>query len=336
MKEALMWKPLGEKKVECRLCSHLCKIPEDSTGICKVRKNEKGILYANTYGKVSSIGSDPIEKKPLYHFLPGTRALSLGGIGCNFRCDFCQNWSISQEYSLRGLRTIEPEELPGMAESQNCQNVSWTYNEPTIWFEYTLDGAKISKGDGLTTSYVTNGYITEEALREISPYLDAMNIDVKAFSDEFYKRRCKTRLQPVLDTCALALELDIFIEITYLLVPTQNDDPKEIKKFCSWVCESLGPGVPVHFSRFHPDFNYREVSGTPMETLRMAYDTAKEEGLEFVYLGNIPHCDEENTYCPKCGTLAIERLGFNVSKNLTEEGKCSQCGGDLNIIMHVD
>jgi pyruvate formate lyase activating enzyme len=336
MKEALFWKRRDDNAVDCVLCPHTCRIPEGGTGICKVRKNEKGTLYSTTYGQVSSMGTDPIEKKPLYHFLPGTRAYSLGGIGCNFRCDYCQNYSISQEFSLRGLRSVEPEELPGMAQRYNCHNVSWTYNEPTIWFEYTLDGAKIVKSAGLTTSYVTNGYISEDALREISPYLDAMNIDVKAFTEEFYKKRCKTKLQPVLDTCVLAKELGIFIEITNLLIPTQNDDQNEIRKFCSWIHDSLSADVPVHFSRFHPDFNYNEVHGTPKETLRMAFDIAKEEGLDFVYLGNIPHCDEENTYCPNCGTIAIERLGFHITKNMTREGNCSQCGRDLNIIMRID
>jgi len=336
MTKAMMWNPLGEKSVECRLCSHRCKVMNGKAGICAVRENKGGVLYATTYGKVSSMGPDPIEKKPLYHFMPGTRAYSFGSVGCNFRCDFCQNHSISQDYSLRGLRNVEPDEVPELAHKFRCQSISWTYNEPTMWFEFTLDSGRFAKIAGLATTYVTNGYITEEALRELSGCLDAMNIDVKAFTEDFYKKRAKAKLQPVLDTCILALELGIFIELTYLVIPGQNDDPAEIRKFGQWVVEELNPKVPVHFSRYHPDFRFKEAPRTPIETLRSAHNIVKEEGVEHVYIGNVSHMDEENTYCPACGTLAIERIGFMVSKNMTKDGKCSQCGGDLNIIMNVD
>ena len=298
MREALLWWKEGSK-VECKLCAHRCRISSGKTGICGVRKNESGKLLATTYGKVSSMGPDPIEKKPLYHFMPGPDILSLGSVGCNFRCDFCQNWSISQEYSLKGLRDIEPEQLPSLANLYHCRSLAWTYNEPTIWFEYTLDGAKLAKSAGLGTAYVTNGYMTEEALRELSLYLDAMNIDVKAFTEEFYKKRAGAKLQPVLDTCALARKLGIHIEITYLVIPGQNDDPGELRRFVKWVRDDLGDATPVHFSRFHPDYNFRSTRSTPMETLRLAHHMAREEGLKFVYLGNVAHCDEENTYCPE-------------------------------------
>jgi pyruvate formate lyase activating enzyme len=335
MKEALMWKKAGEK-LECRLCAHRCKIGAGSTGICGVRKNEGGKLLATTYGKVSSMGPDPIEKKPLYHFLPGSKSYSFGSVGCNFRCDFCQNFSISQEYTERGLKQIEPEEVPLLASEYRCRSVSWTYNEPTLWFEFTLDSSKLARRAGIASNYVTNGYITEEALRGISPCLDAMNIDVKAFTEEFYRRRCKAKLQPVLDTCVLAKELDIHIELTYLIIPGQNDKKEEIKKFCGWVRDDLSPDVPVHFSRFHPDFKFQDAPATPFETLKMAYQTAKEEGIKFSYLGNVMHCDEENTYCPKCGALAIERMGFYVSKDKTKNGKCGQCGEKLSIVTSLD
>ncbi|MCK5024744.1 MAG: radical SAM protein, partial [Thermoplasmata archaeon] len=209
----------------------------------------------------------------------------------------------------------------------------WTYNEPTIWYEYTLDSAKIAKLSGLGTSYVTNGYITEDALRGIAPYLDAMNIDVKAFTDEFYKKRSSAKLQPVLDTCQLAVELGIHLEITYLIIPGQNDDSRELKNFCQWVANDLGIDVPVHFSRFRPDFKFKKIQGTPMEKLHLAHQTAKAEGLKFAYLGNVMHCDEENTHCPDCGTLAMERIGLRLVKDSTSGGKCSQCGSDLNIIL---
>ncbi|MBA3046064.1 MAG: AmmeMemoRadiSam system radical SAM enzyme [Candidatus Thermoplasmatota archaeon] len=335
MTDAVLWKMNGDK-IECQLCAHRCLIPSGKTGICGVRKNSSGKLLATTYGKVSSMGPDPIEKKPLYHFLPGSNVFSLGSVGCNFRCDFCQNWTISQEYTTRGLRDVEPEQIPILANRYRCSSVSWTYNEPTIWFEYTLDGAKMAKTSGLGTSYVTNGYMTEEALREISPYLDAMNIDVKAFTDEFYRKRSKAKLQPVLDTCELAKKLGIHIELTYLIIPDQNDNPAELRKFAAWVSNSLGPDTPVHFSRFHPDYNLHTVRGTPMETLKIAHHTAREEGLRFVYLGNVAHCDEENTYCPKCGTLALERTGLRLVRNLSREGKCGKCGEDLNIVIDTE
>jgi pyruvate formate lyase activating enzyme len=335
MREALMWSPAEGKSVKCHLCAHRCVIQPGKTGICGVRKNNSGKLEATTYGKISSIGPDPIEKKPLNHFLPGTSVLSMGSVGCNFRCDFCQNWSISQEYTMRGLRTIEPEEIPRMAVGFNCKSISWTYNEPTIWYEYTLDTAKLAKAAGLGTSYVTNGYMTEEALKEISPYLDAMNIDVKAFTEGFYKQRSKARLQPVLDTCVLASELGIFIELAYLVIPGHNDDSVEFRKFARWVVESLGPATPVHFSRFHPDYNLRLAPATSMDSLRLAHTIAREEGVKFVYLGNVAHCDEENTYCPNCGHLELERYGLRLVQNHSKEGKCSQCGTDLNIVLEV-
>ncbi len=334
MKEALLWVPGEDRSAKCKLCAHFCIVKEGKSGICGVRENHDGRLMATTYARVSSVGPDPIEKKPLYHFMPGTSVLSLGSIGCNFRCDFCQNWSISQEYVNRRLRLIEPEKLPMMAERFNCQSISWTYNEPTIWYEYTLDGARLAKTAGLGTSYVTNGYMSTEALEGIAPYLDAMNIDVKAFNEDFYRKRSSARLQPVLDTCELAVKLGIHIEITYLIVPTQNDDPKEIDSFCKWVLEDLGPSVPIHFSRYHPDFKFRKIPGTPMETMRMAHRTAKEMGLKFVYLGNIPHCQEENTYCPECGELMLERLGLRLKTNSSSNGKCSKCGTDLGLIIN--
>jgi pyruvate formate lyase activating enzyme len=301
-------------------------------GICGVRKNDTGKLLATTYGKISSMGPDPIEKKPLYHFMPGTNVLSLGSVGCNFRCDFCQNWTISQEYTTKGLRDISPEQLIVSASRLHCQSIAWTYNEPTIWFEYTLDGAKLAKAAGLGTVYVTNGYITGEALREISPYLGAMNIDVKAFTEEFYRNRSKAKLQPVLDTCVLARKLGIHIELTYLIIPGQNDSPRELRNFVKWVANDVGSATPIHFSRFHPDYNFHSARSTPVETLKMAYHTAKEEGLRFVYLGNVAHCDEENTFCPKCGTMALERMGLRLVKDSSRDGKCAKCGEDLNIV----
>ncbi len=332
MKEAIYWEPAGDNCVKCNLCAHNCTIKAEKSGICGVRENHAGRLMATTYGRVSGMGPDPIEKKPFYHFMPGTNALSLGSIGCNFRCDFCQNWSISQDYINRRLRLVEPEKLSQMCAGYNCQSISWTYNEPTVWYEYALDGAKVAKLSGLGTSFVTNGYITEEPLREIAPYMDALNVDVKAFTDKFYKKRSNAKLQPVLDTCQLAVELGIHLELTYLIIPDQNDDPEELKKFSKWAADDLGINVPIHFSKFHPDFKFNKGQNTPMETLYSAHRIARAEGLNFVYLGNVMHCDEENTYCPDCEALVLERIGLRIVKDKTKDGKCALCNGFLNII----
>ncbi len=329
-----MWKLLEDGNIECSLCSHRCKIPNGKSGICGVRENNKNVLIASSYGLVSSMGPDPIEKKPLNHFMPRTRAFSFGSIGCNFRCDFCQNFSISQQFSTRGLKRITPIEVPLLAEKYDCQSVSWTYNEPTIWYEFMLDGCKQAHQAGLATSYVTNGYITEEAMRELSPHLDAMNIDVKAFTDEFYRKYSKARLQPVLDTCMLAKELGIHIELVTLLIPGRNDSPEELGRYTQWVMDELGADTPLHFSAFHPDYKALDIRRTPVKTLERAYKIAKEAGVKFVYMGNVPQRDEESTYCPDCGQIAIKRIGYHVIKLLHNNGKCKNCGADLNLIIN--
>lgn len=325
-----MWDKLDDGRIKCQLCAHRCSIPESNTGVCKVRKHERGKLWAMSYGKVSSMGPDPIEKKPLYHFMPGTRSFSFGSVGCNFGCDFCQNYTISQEFGTRGLKSIRPEDVPELARKYDCQSVSWTYNEPTIWYEFTLHGSKAAQLAGLKTHYVTNGYITPEALKKLAPFLDAMNVDVKAFSEEFYRKYSRSKLQPVLDTCQLAKDLGIHIELSYLIIPTRNDDPLELRQFCSWALNKLGADVPVHFSAFHPDYRVMNIGRTPLKTLRTAHEIAADVGLNFVYLGNIPHTEEENTFCPKCGMKVIERIGYHIIKNHLKDGKCGECGRDLN------
>jgi pyruvate formate lyase activating enzyme len=331
MKTAKFWKKEGDK-VECQLCAHHCKIASNKSGICGVRENHKGELKTMIYGKASSITPDPIEKKPLYHFHPGTNALSFGTIGCNFKCDQCQNYSISQaKPGVSWLQNVTVEEIPKLAKRYGCEGVAWTYNEPSIWYEFTYDGSVEAKKHGLYTCYVTNGFIEKEPLEEISPYLDAMNIDVKAFNKDFYKKTCSAKLQPVLDTCKRAKDLGIFIELTYLIIPGHNDSQTELRNYCKWVVKELGEDTPVHFSRFHPQYKMKHVPQTPMTTLSMAYKTAKDLGLSFIYLGNIPHGNYENTYCPKCGELVIERFGFSTSQSGIKEGKCPKCGRSINI-----
>jgi len=332
-REASFWNKIEDKKVQCSLCSHNCKINEGKEGICSVRKNENGKLYTLIYGSCSSIAADPIEKKPLYHFYPGTNAFSMGTVGCNFKCDHCQNYSISTgDPQFSYTKELTPEQAVELAKQHDCQGVSYTYNEPTIWHEFCYDSAKLVKKAGLYTCYVTNGYISKDALKDISPYLDAMNIDVKAFNDDFYKKICKAHLEPVLNTCMLAKELGIHIELTYLVIPTLNDSSDEVNKFCSWVVEKLGNSTPVHFSRFHPDHNMTDIPRTPMETLLKSYDIAKAVGVLYPYLGNVAQGDYENTFCPKCGNVCIERKGFFINLDGSIDGKCVKCGNVLPIV----
>ena len=329
---AAFWKPLGDQIVQCLLCPHRCKINDGKLGICGVRKNEQGKLYTLIYGSCSSLAADPIEKKPLYHFYPGTKAYSLGTVGCNFKCLHCQNYDISTAGpDFPYIRDITPEQVVALAREHDCEGIAWTYNEPTIWHEFSLDASKLAKKAGLYTVYVSNGYINEEPLKEISQYLDAINVDVKAFHDEFYKRICKARLEPVLSTCERAKELDIHVEVTYLVIPGMNDSLDEVKNFCKWILEKLGPDTPVHFSRFHPDHNMTNVSATPIETLLKIHDLAKEIGLLYVYLGNVPPGSYENTYCPKCGNLCIEREGYSTRLTGLKDGTCAKCGANISV-----
>lgn len=331
-KEALFWKQLQNNTVQCLLCPHHCIIPPDKRGICGVRKNEQGRLYSLIYQACSSIAADPIEKKPLYHFFPGTQVLSLGSVGCSFRCDHCQNYHISMAHPEEApLQDIPAEALPEMAREHGCRGVAWTYNEPAIWHEYTLEAAQEVKNAGLYTVYVTNGYIEEEPLKQIATYLDALNVDVKAFHEEFYKKVCRARLAPVIQTCERAKDLGMHLELTYLVIPGLNDDIKEIKEFCGWIVEKLGSDTPVHFSRFHPDYKMKDAQGTPTSTLLNCHAVAKEAGLQFVYLGNISHGDYDNTYCPSCNTLLIERIGFSAHLRGVTRGKCSQCHASIPI-----
>ena len=334
IKEAKFWNAIADKNVQCLLCAHTCIIKDGKRGICGVRENEGGRLYTLIYGSYSSMAVDPIEKKPFFHFCPGTDVLSFGTAGCNFRCDHCQNSSISAARPEDiHLREISPEKAVELTKEHGCRGIAWTYNEPTIWHEYTLDSAKLAKKAGLSTMYVTNGYINEEPLKEISPYLDAMNIDVKAFTDKFYRNICNAKLEPVLQTCEHAKELGIHIEVTYLVIPGHNDSIDEVKKFCKWVVEKLGNDTAVHFSRFRPDYNMRDVSATPIETLLKIYDIAKEIGILYPYLGNVPHGNYENTICPNCGNTCVERHGFVARLTGFSGGNCTKCGNSIPIFI---
>ncbi len=332
-KEGVLFDKLPGNRVKCNVCSHRCSIGGGKYGICGTRKNIDGKIYSTIYNTISSEAVDPIEKKPLYHFLPGTLSYSLGSIGCNFRCEHCQNWNISQ-VTLEEAYTKEltPEEAVKRALSTGCSSISWTYNEPSIWHEYTYDSAVLAKSAGLRTVYVTNGYITPEALRRIAPYLDAYRVDIKSFSEEFYRKVCSARLAPVLESTKLAKELGMHVETVTLLIPSRNDSQQEITQLVRWVHENLGIDTPMHFTRFYPMYKMEDASPTPVSTLEMAYEIAKKEGMRFVYLGNVPGHRYENTYCPECKSLLIDRAGFRVGAVRIKDGKCQQCGEKIPVV----
>ena len=325
--EARYYDELSDGKVRCNLCPHHCVLSEGQKGICRVRKNIDGKLYTLVYGKAVAIHTDPIEKKPLFHFYPGSGVTSFATVGCNMRCRHCQNWDISQAdiESLR-LKKLTPEDPTKLAIAEGARGIAWTYNEPTIWYEYNYDASKIAKDNDLYTVYVTNGYIEEEPLRALSPYLDAMNIDVKAFTNDFYLKITGAKLEPVLETVLRAHELGIHIELTYLIITALNDSMKEIRLFVKWIKENIGTEVPVHFSRFHPDYMLTDRGATPLKTMYSAKELAEKEGLEFVYLGNVWDAKAESTYCPNCGNLLIKRDIYNIKKRGLKNGKCMKCG----------
>lgn len=338
LKEAMFYESVGEGRVQCHLCARNCIITEGKVGACSVRKNIGGKLYSLIYGLASAVATDPVEKKPLYHFFPGSSVLSFGTVGCCFRCEYCQNWHISQvkpgDYDLRDLG--RPESIPSRIRRDACDGVAFTYNEPTIWYEFAYDASKIVKEHGYYTIFVTNGYMNPEPLRKLAPYLDAMNIDLKCFRDELYMKMSKAHIQPVLDTLVLAKELGIHIEVTNLIVPEFNDDPNDLKNLSEWIVENLGPDVPIHFTRYHPDYHY-DAPPTPLKTLIQAYETAKNAGLNYVYLGNIMKTEYENTRCPGCSTLLVKRRVFFVERLYQiKEDKvlCPKCGTEIPIVDH--
>jgi pyruvate formate lyase activating enzyme len=334
IREAMFYEKLDNNKVHCNLCAQSCRIAPGKRGFCGVRENRDGKLYTLIYGTVSSEAVDPIEKKPLYHFHPGSYAYSVGSIGCNFRCKHCQNWSISQA-CLEDSYTMDipPEELVERALLSRSKSIAWTYNEPTIWHEYTSECAKIAKDVELATVYVTNGYMTPEALRHIAPCLDAVNIDIKAFTEKFYHDVASAKLAPVLEATALAKELGIHVEITNLIIPGVNDSPDELRELSKWVYKNTGPETPLHFTRFHPQYQMQNLSPTPVKTMQEACKIATEEGMKYVYMGNVPGSERNNTFCPNCGKLLISRGFFEIEKyEITPEKTCPRCGESIPII----
>jgi pyruvate formate lyase activating enzyme len=326
--EARWWETLPGGKLHCYLCPRHCHIGENQSGFCFIRKNVGGKLYNLGYAQPAAVNIDPIEKKPLFHFLPGTKIFSLGTAGCNMGCFFCQNWDISkskadQVHSLH----LEPEAVVLSAIEYGCPSVAFTYNEPTIWGEYVVDISKVAHEMGLKTVMVTNGYITREALLDVYQHIDAANVDLKAFTESFYSKVTLTHLQPVLDVLRiLRHETNVWIEITTLLIPTLNDGDEEIKQLSGWILENLGDDVPLHFTAFHPDFKLRDKPRTPPETLHRARQIAMAMGIKYVYEGNI-YSEAGNTICPGCKRTLIKRWWHKVSDiHVKEDGTCSFCG----------
>lgn len=327
IKDALLWSPLEGGGVSCALCAHRCAIAPGALGVCGVRENQAGKLMTRVYGEVIAAHVDPIEKKPFYHFLPGSTSLSIATAGCNFKCSFCQNWQISQASKGPGRDfsgdRLSPGEIVRAAQQHGCRSISYTYTEPTIFYEYALDTARLSRAAGLANTFVTNGYMTAEALEAFHPNLDAANVDLKAFKDETYRRVCGARLAPVLDTIRLMRDLKIWVEVTTLVVPGLNDSGDELRDIARFLA-GVDREIPWHISRFHPDFNYLEARPTPVETLRKALAIGKAEGLTYVYVGNITG-EGEDTCCPKCGKVLIRRRSFSVTQNEIKDSRCPSC-----------
>lgn len=334
MKEALLYEELSRQGVRCNICQRRCTIQESHRGECKTRLNEGGKLYSLIYGRAASLSINPIEKKPVFHFLPGSRWLSLGSLGCNFHCPGCQNWELSHSEinsGGRGTQSISPQESVSMAKEHGCVGISWTFNEPTIWFEYTLDGARLAKHEGLYTNYVTNGFITPEALDMIGPYLDVFRVDIKAFSQEAYQRIAGiSDFTGILGITQRAkAKWDMHIEVVTNITPTFSDDEGQLRSIARWIKENLGEDTPWHVTRFHPYLKLSHLPPTPVSVLERARTIGMEEGLRYVYLGNVPGNPRENTYCPECSKLLIERHIFDILENNLISGKCSKCGTEI-------
>jgi pyruvate formate lyase activating enzyme len=328
--KAYLFEPSEEQGVRCLLCHHRCYIKPGRRGICQVRSNDQGELNTLVYGKLIARHVDPIEKKPLFHFLPGSRSYSIATVGCNFRCTFCQNADIAQMPRDRGgLITgtaCSPDAVVVDAQQEQCQSIAYTYTEPTVYFEFALDTARIAHARGIKNIFVTNGFMTPEALDMAAPFLDGANVDLKAFTDEFYKTQCGGRLEPVKATLRKMKSLGVWVEVTTLIIPGLNDDPEELRQMAVFLVDELGAETPWHISRFHPTYRLTDRPPTPVVTLRRAREIGMRAGLHYVYTGNVPGEDGENTICPRCGTKLIERWGFMVQRNRITEDQCPQCG----------
>ncbi|MCC6009703.1 MAG: AmmeMemoRadiSam system radical SAM enzyme [Fervidicoccaceae archaeon] len=338
VKEALLWKKVdNEGTVQCKLCRRYCIIKPGKYGACGVRKNVGGVLYTIVYGLLTAVNLDPIEKKPLTHFMPGASALSISTVGCNFFCQFCQNWEISQSRLEEGLYGSyhEPEEIVRLAKYYEADAISYTYNEPTIFYEYMMDVARLAKREGIANTIVTNGYMSDEAIQEMDGLLDAATVDFKGGGNKNFYRKYMGVPNPdeIFSTLQAYKEKKVFIEITNLVVPKIGDFEEDVKKLARWIVENLGPETPFHLLRFHPDYKLTWIPATPVSTLEKLANIARNEGLMHVYIGNVWGHPLESTYCPKCGRVVIKRTGFYIYEyNLDEQGRCIYCGYKLNVV----
>jgi pyruvate formate lyase activating enzyme len=327
IKEARLWEKLEGQKVHCCLCAHECKIPKAKLGVCGVRRNDRGTLNTLVYADVIAAHVDAIEKKPLYHFLPGSLAYSIATIGCNFKCAFCQNWQISQaaadEGGLHSGRETPPAEVVEQARKSGCRSIAYTYTEPTIFFEYAYDVARLAHEAGLYNVFVTNGYMTRRALDEIRPYLDAANVDLKGFRDEFYRKNCKARLQPVLDTISAMKSLGVWVEVTTLVIPGENDADDELRHIAEFIA-GVDRMIPWHLSAFHPDYEFADHEATPLATLRKAKELGQQAGLNHIYLGNV--MEGGSTFCLSCRKEIIKRHYMGLDDSRLRDGRCPYCG----------
>ncbi len=329
MREARLWRALSEKRVQCELCSHYCLISDGGRGKCGVRENRDGTLFTLVDEQVAAANLDPIEKKPLYHFLPGTTSFSIGTMGCNLECGFCQNWSLSQPPKagrpIEGQR-VTPERIVEIARELGAASISYTYSEPTIFFELVEATARLARDAGLANVLVSNGFMSPRCLDELGPLIQAANIDLKAFSDRFYKELCGARLRPVLENLEHIRRLGWHLEVTTLVIPGWNDSDEELAGIAGFIADKLGPDTPWHVSRFHPTYRLTDRGPTPVERLEAAWRIGLDAGLHYVYVGNVPGHDTNSTKCPKCGCVCIEREGFTVRGNRLEDGACPSCG----------
>ena len=328
MQEAMFYQELPDNQVRCSLCRFRCLIADGARGHCGVRENQDGILYSLVYGKLCAENADPIEKKPLFHFQPGSRSYSIATVGCNFHCRHCQNYEISQiekETPIRGVART-PAEVVKKAVAHGCTSIAYTYTEPTVFFEFACDTARLAHEAGLKNIFVTNGYITPEALAFIAPWLDAANIDLKGFSENFYRDIIQARLAEVLDSIIEHRKLGIWIELTTLIIPGLNDDEKELQELASFIVANLGIDTPWHVSQFYPTYKLMDRPRTPLATLRRAREIGRAAGLRYVYEGNVPGEGGENTWCPSCAAPLIERYGFAIGTNRIRNGVCPDCG----------
>ena len=331
LKEAMFYNVLARNRVICLLCPHQCILAAGETGLCRVRSNFSGKLYSLVYGRPCTYDIGPIEKAPLYHFFPGHRRLCVATVGCNLRCKYCHNWHISQTGPGRVREyEITPRQMVSEAFRRGVRSISFTYTEPTVFYEYMYDISRRAQSEGLKVSIVSNGYINPDPLRKLLPYIDAVKIDLKSFNDDFYRDVASARLQPVLQTLKVLKEENKFFEIVNLVVPTLNDDAGEIKSMCEWIVNELGKEVPVHFSRFVPTYKLAGLPSTPVSTLEKAVETAHNAGLQYVYIGNVPGHKYNSTYCPECDTLLINRTHFTVLSNSIEQARCNRCGYEIH------